>query len=178
MKHVFYGLTQEAYIASNVFEIKEIEFDLRYPTEFRLNYFNYSKSKLETYIKELSEECSLHYPLLYKSYVTRDKKTYIYETNDSHTLEVGDKVELYNKIGRIEDRECDAVNDVMYYYTNIVQRTKESDSLDQQMEIERLSLLERCKGIYSEHFGNMYDDEYEVDEPNERKGFWAWLLGS
>lgn len=163
MKHIYYGLKQEAYVYSNDWQI--------YNYELKLAAGWYGNDRLRDNILSDIEYLKSGNGLIYVDTRFRviDDEVFIYEKEDSYIPNVGDKVELKNHTGKITSRRHDVVNDIMYYYTDIVVVTIEEDRIKLELETERAKMVAELEELYNKYF-------IKEDEKVEKKGFWRKLF--
>jgi hypothetical protein len=164
MKHIYYGLTQKEVLLIDTIQAYDIRVKMDNP---RIFHFNDNIIKLNIDALEKG-----HSHLIRTVFNTIDEEVYIAEREHEHVLEIDDTVELGEYKGRIIDKRYDAINDIMYYYTDITVETIRDENLEEQKESRRLKLLKEFKDLYEEA------KRKSKEEKNVKtRGFLDWLLG-
>lgn len=157
---IYYGTKLSTYVDDNTFKIAEIEGELKY------NYQMYwHKENIPRLIEWLKKKKS-HF--LYITYRVTDKEIYIAEAQDAEVLDTGHKVKLFDKEGMVTGRTYDVTNDIMYYFTDIVMETVESEEVNAEFEEKRLKLIDDLEELYEQYF---------TETKEKKKGFFKRLFG-
>jgi hypothetical protein len=122
------------------------------------------KYRVKGVIEQLKNKNSY---LLYIDFYVTDREVYITEVRDAEVLNIGHKVKLFDKEGKVTDKKYDATNNIMYYYTDIVMETVESEEVNSEFDEITAKAINQLEELYEHYFS----------EPEKKKGFFKRLFG-